>query len=208
MYRYRVRWRNRRLRATGRAVSVDLWLLRTVIVADTRRITSRLTLFRRVATLNFLATSGAGGQMKASSVVAMLISVVALLASQRARLATPRPCRRSPPPCPRPRPRPGLTPDPVLLGAAAHPTVAKSFGVYTSNKKTNGTNRVTRKPASGRSCRHCYRSSSAPSSPAGCRYEHSQLLRQHEVASETEYECGSGALMSGVTFQGEVVKLE
>jgi uncharacterized protein YbjQ (UPF0145 family) len=32
--------------------------------------------------------------------------------------------------------------------------------------------------------------------------------KKNEVSSETQYECGSGALMSGVTFQGEVVRLK
>ena len=32
--------------------------------------------------------------------------------------------------------------------------------------------------------------------------------RKNTIKSATEYECGSGGLMSGVTFRGEVVKLQ
>jgi len=33
------------------------------------------------------------------------------------------------------------------------------------------------------------------------------VYRGADLSSETEYECGAGALMGGVALQGEVVKL-
>ena len=96
-----------------------------------------------------------------------------------------------------------------FFGAAAHPTVAKSFGVYTSNKKTNGTNKSDQE-----ACEWAILSAMLSFQQRAIELGGNAVINirsyydKHEVSSETEYECGSGALMSGVTFQGEVVKLE
>ncbi len=96
-----------------------------------------------------------------------------------------------------------------FFGNSAHPAVARSFGVYTSNKKTNGTNKTDKE-----ACEWAFLSAMLSFQQRAAELGGNAVINirsyydQHEVSSETEYECGSGALMSGVTFQGEVVKLE
>jgi uncharacterized protein YbjQ (UPF0145 family) len=96
-----------------------------------------------------------------------------------------------------------------FFGNAAHPAVTTSFGVYTSNKKTNGTNKSDRE-----ACEWAFLSAMLSFQQRAAELGGNAVINirsyydKHEVSSETEYECGSGALMSGVTFQGEVVKLE
>jgi uncharacterized protein YbjQ (UPF0145 family) len=96
-----------------------------------------------------------------------------------------------------------------FFGNAAHPPVARSFGVYTSNKKTNGTNKTDKE-----ACEWAFLSAMLSFQQRAVELGGNAVINirsyydKHEVSSETEYECGSGALMSGVTFQGEVVKLE
>jgi uncharacterized protein YbjQ (UPF0145 family) len=96
-----------------------------------------------------------------------------------------------------------------FFGNSAHPAVARSFGVYTSNKKTNGTNKTDKE-----ACEWAFLSAMLSFQQRAAELGGNAIINiqsyydQHEVSSETEYECGSGALMSGVTFKGEVVKLE
>jgi uncharacterized protein YbjQ (UPF0145 family) len=95
------------------------------------------------------------------------------------------------------------------FGSAAHPAVTTSFGVYTSNKKTNGTNKSDKE-----ACEWAFLSAMLSFQQRAAELGGNAVINirsyydKHEVSSETEYECGSGALMSGVTFQGEIVKLE
>ena len=96
-----------------------------------------------------------------------------------------------------------------FFGNSAHPPVAQSFGVFMSNKKTNGTNKSDRE-----ACEWAFLSAMlsfqerAVSVGGNAVINIRSYYKKNEISSETEYECGSGALMSGVTFQGEVVKLE
>jgi uncharacterized protein YbjQ (UPF0145 family) len=96
-----------------------------------------------------------------------------------------------------------------FFGNATHPAVARSFGIYTSNKKTNGTNKSDKE-----ACERAFLSAMLSFQQRAVELGGNAVINirsyyyKHEVSSETEYECGSGALMSGVTFQGEVVKLE
>jgi uncharacterized protein YbjQ (UPF0145 family) len=97
----------------------------------------------------------------------------------------------------------------LFFGNSAHPAVATTFGVYTSNKKTNGTNKTDKE-----ACEWAFLSAMLSFQQRAAELGGNAVISirsyydQHEVSSETEYECGSGALMSGVTFKGEVVKLE
>jgi len=97
----------------------------------------------------------------------------------------------------------------LFFGSGVHPAVATSFGVYTSNKKTNGTNKTDKE-----ACEWAFLSAMLSFQQRAAELGGNAIINirsyydKHEVSSETEYECGSGALMSGVTFQGEVVKLE
>jgi len=96
-----------------------------------------------------------------------------------------------------------------FFGNSAHPGVAKSFGVFTSNKKTNGTNKTDKE-----ACEWAFLSAMLSFQQRAVELGGNAVINirsyydKNEVSSETEYECGSGALMSGVTFQGEVVTLE
>lgn len=96
-----------------------------------------------------------------------------------------------------------------FFGNSPHPPVAQSFGVFMSNKKTNGTNKSDKE-----ACEWAFLSAMlsfqdrAVSLGGNAVINIRSYYRKNEISSETEYECGSGALMSGVTFQGEVVKLQ
>jgi len=148
--------------------------------------------------------------MKASSLVAVMISAVALLASNA---STARNTKAMWPIADamgtadaKARLNSGIQ---FFFGNAAHPAVAQSFGVYMSNKKTNGTNKSDKE-----ACEWAFLSAMLSFQQRAVELGANAVINirsyydKHEVSSETEYECGSGALMSGVTFQGDVVKLE
>lgn len=95
------------------------------------------------------------------------------------------------------------------FGDSAHPPVAKSFGVFMSNKKTNGVGKKDKE-----ACEWAFLSAmlsfqdrvKQEGGDAVINIE--SYYRENTIKSATEYECGSGGLMSGVTFRGEVVKLQ
>jgi len=94
------------------------------------------------------------------------------------------------------------------FGDSPHPPVARSFGVFQSNKKTRGVGRSDKQ-----ACDWTFLSAMlafqqrAVEMGADAVVRIESYYRRVPVSSATEYECGSGALMSGVTFRGEVVKL-
>ena len=95
------------------------------------------------------------------------------------------------------------------FGDSAHPAVAKSFGVFQSNKKTNGVGRTDKE-----ACEWTFLSAMvsfqqrAKELGGDAVIKIESFYREVPISSATEYQCGSGALMSGVTFRGEVVKLQ
>ena len=95
------------------------------------------------------------------------------------------------------------------FGDSAHPEVAQNFGVYMSNKKTNGANKEDKE-----ACEWAFLSAMISFQERAVALGGDAVIniksyyRKNEISSQTQYECGSGALMSGVTFQGEVVKLK
>jgi len=95
------------------------------------------------------------------------------------------------------------------FGDSAHPPVEKSLGVFQSNKKTRGVGR-TDKEACEWTFLSAMLSFQARAKELGgdAVIKIESYYRRVPVPSATEYECGSGALMSGVTFRGEVVKLK
>jgi len=148
--------------------------------------------------------------MKPSSIVAMLVCAVALLATTT---STARNTKAMWPiaeamsaPEAKARLDAGIQ---FFFSNAPHPAVAKSFGVYTSNKKTNGTNKTDKE-----ACDWAFLSAMLSFQQRAVQLGGNAVINirsyydKHEVSSEKEYECGSGALMSGVTFQGEVVTIE
>lgn len=96
-----------------------------------------------------------------------------------------------------------------FFGDSEHPPVAKSFGVFQSNKKTNGVGRSDKE-----ACDWTFLSAMlsfqqrAKELGGDAVIKIESYYRKVPISSATEYQCGSGALMSGVTFRGEVVKLQ
>ena len=97
----------------------------------------------------------------------------------------------------------------LYFGDSTHPPVAKSFGNYQSNKKTNGVGRSDKE-----ACEWTFLSAMltfqerAKQLGGDAVIKIESYYREVPISSATEYQCGSGALMSGVTFRGEVVKLQ
>lgn len=95
------------------------------------------------------------------------------------------------------------------FGDSAHPAVEKSLGNYQSNKKTRGVGRTDKE-----ACEWTFLSAMLSFQDRVRQLGGNAVIkiesyyRRVPVPSATEYECGSGALMSGVTFRGEVVKLK
>ncbi len=95
------------------------------------------------------------------------------------------------------------------FGDSTHPPVEKNFGVFQSNKKTRGVGRTDKE-----ACEWTFLSAMlsfqarAKELGGNAVINIESFYREVTVKSATEYECGSGALMSGVTFRGEVVKLK
>ena len=95
------------------------------------------------------------------------------------------------------------------FGDSAHLPVEKSFGVYQSNKKTRGVGRTDKE-----ACDWTFISAMvsfqqrAKELGGDAVIKIESYYREVPISNATEYQCGSGALMSGVTFRGEVVKLQ
>jgi hypothetical protein len=96
----------------------------------------------------------------------------------------------------------------LFFGAQAYPKPVQSFGTYTSNKKTNFFNKSDKE-----GCEWVFLSAVLSmqerarqlggNAVVGIR----SVYRGGNLSSETEYECGAGAIMGGVALEGEVVKL-
>lgn len=95
------------------------------------------------------------------------------------------------------------------FGKSAHPPVERSFGVFQSNKKTRGVGRSDKE-----ACDWTFLSAMLSFQQRAMEMGGNAVVniesyyREVPISSTTEYQCGSGALMSGVTFRGEVVKLK
>lgn len=96
-----------------------------------------------------------------------------------------------------------------FFGDAAHPEVEKNFGEFQSNKKTRGVGRTDKE-----ACDWTFLSAMLSFQQRAKEMGGDAVInivsyyREQTISSATEYQCGSGALMSGVTFRGEVVKLK
>jgi hypothetical protein len=98
---------------------------------------------------------------------------------------------------------------PLYFGTQAHPPVAQKFGNFASNKKSNGVGRGDETV-----CQRAFLSAMlsfqerARAEGGNAVVNLTSYYKKNHISSETEYECGSGAIMSGVTFRGDVVKLQ
>jgi hypothetical protein len=88
------------------------------------------------------------------------------------------------------------------------PAGAKDLGTYTSNKKTNFANKSDKE-----GCEWAFLSAMISFKERALREGGNAVVniqsyyKKNEFSSTTEYECGAGAIMGGVTFRGTVVKL-
>ena len=96
-----------------------------------------------------------------------------------------------------------------FFGKGNHPLIETTIGSYTSNKKTNGFNK-----SKSAACERAFISAlisfrdRARGEGGNAVVNISSYYRKNHISSQTEFECGSGAVMSGVTLKGDVVKLK
>jgi hypothetical protein len=88
------------------------------------------------------------------------------------------------------------------------PKAAKTMGTYTSNKKTNFANKSDKE-----GCEWAFLSAMislkerAVAEGGNAVVNIQSFYKKNEFSSATEYECGAGAFVGGVTLRGTVVKL-
>jgi hypothetical protein len=93
-----------------------------------------------------------------------------------------------------------------VFGSA--PKGAKEIGTYTSNKKTNFANKSDKE-----GCEWAFLSAMitlkerAIAEGGNAVVNIQSYYKKNEFSSATEYECGAGAFVGGVTMRGTVVKL-
>ena len=96
----------------------------------------------------------------------------------------------------------------LFFGNQPHPAVAKEMGEWRTNKKTNGLNKSDQE-----ACEWVFLSAVLELQERAQKEGGNAVInirsnyKNNERSSETEYMCGSGALMSGVALKGTVVKI-
>jgi len=94
------------------------------------------------------------------------------------------------------------------FGDQSHPKIIKNFGEYMSNKKTNAFNKTDE-----RACQWNFLSAMISFQERAQRMGGNAVVnirsyyKKNTISSQTEFECGSGTFVSGVTFLGDVVEL-
>lgn len=95
-----------------------------------------------------------------------------------------------------------------FFGDQAHPAIARSFGEYQSNKKTNAFNKSDKQ-----ACEWVFMSAllslhqRAVSQGGDAVVEVKGYYKKIPFSSATMFQCGVGATIAGVTLTGTVVKL-
>jgi uncharacterized protein YbjQ (UPF0145 family) len=90
----------------------------------------------------------------------------------------------------------------------AHPAVANRLGTYTANRKTSGIGKSDQ-----RACKWAFLSAIRTLQDRAVREGGNAVVNIHsyyykrKFSSATEFECGAGAMIAGVTMVGDVVKL-
>jgi len=98
--------------------------------------------------------------------------------------------------------------DVKFVFGAPGPAGAKDLGSFTSNKKTNFANKTDKE-----GCEWAFLSAMISFKERALREGGNAVVniqsyyKKNEFSSTTEYECGAGAIMGGVTFRGTVVKM-
>jgi uncharacterized protein YbjQ (UPF0145 family) len=94
------------------------------------------------------------------------------------------------------------------FGDQSHPKIVKNYGEYMSNKKTNAFNKTDE-----RACQWNFLSAMLSFQDRALRMGGNAVVnirsyyKKNSISSQTEFECGSGAFVSGVTFLGDVVQI-
>ena len=96
-----------------------------------------------------------------------------------------------------------------FIFGAPGPAGAKDLGTFMSNKKTNFANKSDKE-----GCEWAFLSAMLSFKDRAIAEGGNAVVNIHSYykknvfSSTTEYECGAGAIMGGVTFKGTVVRLE
>jgi methionine-rich copper-binding protein CopC len=103
-----------------------------------------------------------------------------------------------------------VTPDvPLYFAGQSHPAVAKSYGEFATNKKTNAFGK-----SDLRACQHVFLSAvielqdRARKEGANAVINIKSNYRNELTESPTEFTCGAGAVIAGVALVGDVVTLK
>ena len=95
------------------------------------------------------------------------------------------------------------------FGDQKHPKVIKKFGEFMSNKKTNAFNKTDKF-----ACEWAFLSAMLSFQDRARQMGGNAVInlrsyyKKNLVSSASEYECGAGAVVAGVTFLGDVVKID
>lgn len=98
---------------------------------------------------------------------------------------------------------------PLYFAGQPHPGVAKSFGVFATNKKTNAFGK-----SDETACQHVFLSAVMELQERVRKEGGNAVInirsnyRNVESDSATEFTCGAGAVVAGVALKGEVVTLK
>ena len=95
-----------------------------------------------------------------------------------------------------------------FFGDQAHPAVEREIGTYSANRKTNGVGKSDQK-----ACEWAFLTAMITLQDRAVAEGGNAVINirsyyyKNDFSSATEFECGAGAVMAGVTMVGEVVKL-
>jgi uncharacterized protein YbjQ (UPF0145 family) len=97
----------------------------------------------------------------------------------------------------------------LYFAGQRHPGVAKSFGEFATNKKTNATNKSDEE-----ACQHVFLSAAMELQERARKEGGNAVIniksnyRNVERESATEFTCGAGTFVAGVALKGDVVTLK
>lgn len=97
----------------------------------------------------------------------------------------------------------------LYFGDQAHGNVAKDFGEYVTNRRTNGFGKADKT-----ACEWALLSALLVLQDRAAKEGGNAVInirgffKQNEFSSQTEYECYSGAIMVGITLKGSVVRID
>jgi len=96
----------------------------------------------------------------------------------------------------------------LYFGDQEHPEIERTLGTYTSNRKTNAVGKSDQK-----ACKWAFLSAIVTLQDRAIEEGGNAVVNirsnydRNDFSSSTEFECGAGAVMAGVSMVGDVVKL-